>query len=184
MRVIAGKAKGHKLVTPDGLDVRPTLDRVKESVFSSLLPYIEDACVLDLFSGSGGLGIEALSRGAEYCDFVDISKRSVEATKENLRFTRMETRATVHFSDWKSFIKTVGSKKYNLVLLDPPYSKGIEDEVMSVISGVLKDSGIVMLETENEPKEFYGFEIMRSKRYGRVVVTYYKKSDGIDKSTV
>ena len=84
MRVISGKVRGHKLLTPQGLDVRPTLDRVKEAVFSSIMPYLSDAVVLDLFSGSGGLGIEALSRGAAYCDFVDWAMPSITATRKNL----------------------------------------------------------------------------------------------------
>lgn len=174
MRVISGMARGHKLITPEGLDVRPTLDRVKESVFSALLPYLSGAEVLDLFSGSGGLGIEALSRGASKCDFVDAARRSVQATNENLKSTRLYDKATVHFSDWKNFLHTC-LKEYDLVFLDPPYSKGIENEVMSVLSARLKNDGVVVLETEIIPEPFSGFEVIRQAKYGRVYVTFYKK---------
>ena len=174
MRVIAGKARGHNLVTPDGLDVRPTLDRVKESVFSALMPYLSDAVVLDLFSGSGSLGIEALSRGASKCDFVDSARRSVQATNDNLKATRLLDFANVHFSDWKSFLSN-SRTEYDLVFLDPPYTKGIEDEVMSVLAKNVSECGVVVLETEIVPKPFSGFEVIRQAKYGRVYVTFYKK---------
>ena len=175
MRVVSGKSKGHKLISPEGLDVRPTLERVKESVFSALLPYIDGAVVLDLFSGSGALGIEALSRGAEKCDFVDSSRHSIKATKENLRFTKLEHLASVHFSDWKRYISFC-KEKYDVVFLDPPYSKGIENEVMLVLSEHLKDDGIVVLETEQKPCDYQGFELVRQAKYGRVFVSFYKKT--------
>ena len=174
MRVISGKAKGHKLITPEGLDVRPTLDRVKESVFSALLPYLAGANVLDLFSGSGSLGIEALSRGAGKCDFVDSSRRSVQTTNDNLKFTKLMSDANVHFADWKSYLAGC-STKYDLVFLDPPYTKGIEDEVMKVLAKNVSDDGVVVLETEIVPNPFVGFEIIRQAKYGRIYVTFYKK---------
>lgn len=174
MRVISGKVRGHKLLTPAGLDVRPTLDRVKEAIFSSIMPYLSEAVVLDLFSGSGGLGIEALSRGASYCDFVDRANPSVSATRKNLEATRLDGYAKVHLSDWKAFLKGT-QKKYTLVFLDPPYSKDIENEVMSVLPANISDDGIVVLETEYAPSAFSGFNLIRQARYGRVFVTLYKK---------
>ena len=174
MRVISGTAKGHKLITPEGLDVRPTLDRVKESVFSALLPYLQDAVVLALFSGSGGLGIEALSRGALKCDFVDSARRSIQATSDNLKHTKLFSKAAVHFSDWKSYLSGC-CVKYDIVFLDPPYTKGIEDEVMKVLFKNVSDEGVVVLETEIMPGPFSDFEIIRQAKYGRVYVTFYKK---------
>ena len=174
MRVISGKARGHKLVTPDGLDVRPTLDRVKESVFSALMPYLSDSVVLDLFSGSGGLGIEALSRGALKCDFVDSARRSVQATNDNLKSTKLIEFAKVHFSDWKSYLSNC-HEEYDLVFLDPPYTKCIEDEVMSDLAKHVSDCGVVVLETEVIPNSFSDFEVIRQAKYGRVYVTFYKK---------
>ncbi|MBQ7040152.1 MAG: RsmD family RNA methyltransferase, partial [Clostridia bacterium] len=150
------------------------LDRVKESVFSALLPYLQEAVVLDLFSGSGSLGIEALSRGSARCDFVDSSRRSVQATKDNLKATRLSDNASVHFSDWKSYLISCNTK-YDLVFLDPPYTKGIEDEVMKILAKNLDDNGVVVLETEIVPDSFLGFEVIRQAKYGRVYVTFYKK---------
>ncbi len=174
MRVISGKARGHKLLAPTGLDVRPTLDRVKESIFSSIMPYLSDAVVLDLFSGSGGLGIEALSRGAARCDFVDKANPSMVATRKNLEATRLSAFAKTHLSDWKAFLKGT-HEKYTLVFLDPPYSNGIEDAVMTMLPSVMEDDGIVVLETEYSPSDFAGFSMIRQAKYGRVFVTLYKK---------
>lgn len=174
MRVISGEAKGRKLITPDGLDVRPTLDRVKESVFSSLYPYLKDANVLDLFSGSGSLGIEALSRGAKHCDFVDSSKVSIDVTRKNLEFTKLNYKSTVYLSDFKAHI-TKTKDKYTLVLLDPPYSKGFEDIAMELLPDVTEEGAIVMLETEYQPTDYDGFEMIRQAKYGRVYITLYKR---------
>ncbi len=174
MRVISGKVRGHKLLAPTGLDVRPTLDRVKEACFSSLMPYLQDAVVLDLFSGSGSLGIEALSRGAAYCDFVDQANASLTATRKNLEATRLKDLSGTHLADWKAFLKGT-NKKYTLVFLDPPYSKDIENEVMAVLPSVMADDGIVMLETEYTPSDFSGFTLLKQSKYGRVFLTFYKK---------
>lgn len=174
MRVISGTARGRKLLSPEGQDVRPTLDRVKESVFSSLYPYLSDAVVLDLFCGSGGLGIEALSRGAKHCDFVDVSRASVATTNKNLELTRLKDRSEVILSDFKSHLTKV-NKKYTLVLLDPPYSMGIEDKAMELLPSVTDAGGIVMLETEYTPGDYCGFEVIRQAKYGRVYITLYKR---------
>ncbi len=174
MRVISGTARGRKLLSPDGQDVRPTLDRVKESVFSSLYPYLNDAVVLDLFCGSGGLGIEALSRGAKHCDFVDVSRASVTTTKKNLELTRLLEKADVILSDFKAHLAKT-KKKYTLVLLDPPYSKGIEDEAMCLLPKVTEADAIVMLETEYQTESYHGFQMIRQAKYGRVYITLYKR---------
>lgn len=176
MRVIAGLAKGHQLFSPDGEDTRPTLDRVKESVFSILYPYLKDSVVLDLFAGTGGLGIEALSRGATDADFVDNGKKAYDCIIRNLRKTRLDEKAKVHFTAFDKFLK-VTDKKYDIVFLDPPYNKGIEDKVFEDISKVLKDSSVVVLETEYAAREYDGFEIIRQAKYGRVYITLYKQTE-------
>ena len=173
MRVIAGLAKGHQLFAPEGEDTRPTLDRVKESVFSILYPYLKDAVVLDLFAGTGGLGIEALSRGASYADFVDNGKKAYDCIIRNLRKTRLEERAKVHFTAFEKYLK-VTDKKYDIVFLDPPYNKGIEDKVFEDISRVLNENSIVVLETEYVAGLYDGFEIIKQAKYGRVYITLYK----------
>lgn len=176
MRVVAGKAKGHKLKTLEGNDVRPTLDRVKESVFSILYPYLQGAVVLDLFAGSGGLGIEAISRGASVCHFVDISKKSYDCVIENLRHTKLEEYAVMHLKSAESYLSS-NSEKFDIIFLDPPYSKGIEDGVFPYLADSLADNGVILLETEESPKEYDGFSSVRRAKYGRVYVTVYKKGD-------
>lgn len=176
MRVIAGLAKGHQLFSPDGEDTRPTLDRVKESLFSILYPYLKEAVVLDLFAGTGGLGIEALSRGAVDADFIDNSKKAYDCIIRNLRKTRLDEKAKVHFTAFEKFLKAT-SKKYDIVFLDPPYNKGIEDKVFAEISKVLKEDSVVVLETEYVAGEYDGFEIIRQAKYGRVYITLYRQTE-------
>ena len=174
MRVIAGIAKGHRLSSPEGMSVRPTLDRVKESLFSILYPYLRDAVVLDLFAGAGSLGIEALSRSAKRAVFVDNSKRAYDCIIENLRHTKLLEQAKVIFSDWRLFLDS-NREKFDLIFLDPPYSKGIEDQVFSVIEKHLSEDGIIILESEDKPSDFPGFSVIRQAKYGRVIITLFKK---------
>ena len=174
MRIISGKVKGHKLASPVGLDVRPTLDRVKEAVFSILYPYLKDAVVLDLFAGAGSLGLEALSRGAKVCHFVDNNRKSFECVKKNIKDTRLEEDSVCHFMSFDNFLSQT-KEKFTLVFLDPPYSMGFEDKLFENISSVLEDDACIMLETEYEPKEYEGFESVRRAKYGRVFITIYKK---------
>lgn len=173
MRVITGKAKGCKLSSPEGLDVRPTLDRVKESLFSILYPYINNSNVLDLFAGSGALGIEALSRGAAKCTFIDKNKKSYDCVINNLRNTRLVDLASVYLSSYEDYLNK-NCEQFDLVFLDPPYSLGIEDDVfVRLLSHVHKDS-IIVLESETEQKDFEGYEVLKNVRYGRVYLTLYK----------
>lgn len=173
MRVITGMAKGCKLSSPEGLDVRPTLDRVKESLFSILYPYLGKIDVLDLFAGSGALGIEALSRGVSSCTFVDKNKKSYDCIINNLRHTRLSENATVNLCGYDDFFKK-NIKKFDLVFLDPPYSLGIEEDVFSKIAQHIKDDAVIVLESEVELKKFEGYEVIKNVRYGRVYLTLYK----------
>lgn len=183
MRVIAGKAKGSKLYSLDGLDVRPTLDRVKESLFSILYPYLMDASVLDLFAGSGSLGIEALSRGAKSCTFVDVSRMSCECVERNLNKTGLSDLAVVRKISAENFLK-VSSEIYDIIFLDPPYSKGMEDVVIKNISSCIHEDTIIVLETEVIPKKYSGFEILRQAKYGRVYITLLKKETRYENSNI
>ena len=173
MRVIAGLAKGHQLFSPEGEETRPTLDRVKESVFSILYPYLREANVLDLFAGTGGLGIEALSRGATYADFVDNNKKAYDCIIRNLRKTRLEDKASVHFTAYEKYLSTC-HKKYDIVFLDPPYNKGIEEKVFAELGKNLSEASVVVLETEYLAENFDGFEIIKQAKYGRVYITLYR----------
>ena len=174
MRVIAGKAKGCKLYSLDGLDVRPTLDRVKESLFSILYPYLSDSSVLDLFAGTGALGIESLSRGAKKCTFVDVSRMSCECVKKNLDKSGLSDLAVVHKTSAENFLKT-SSEVYDIIFLDPPYSKGIEDMVIKNINPCVHENTVIVVETEVVPNKYSGFEIIRQAKYGRVYITLLKK---------
>ena len=174
MRVITGSAKGCKLSSPEGLDVRPTLDRVKESLFSILYPYMSNSNVLDLFAGSGALGIEALSRGAAECTFVDKNKKAYDCVINNLRHTKLSDKANVVFGDFEVFFSK-NTDKYDLVFLDPPYSVGIEEKVFLKLHSHINKDAVIVLESESELQNFDGFEVVKNVRYGRVYITLYKQ---------
>lgn len=173
MRVISGSARGKKLVSPEGMDVRPTLDRVKESVFNMIAFSLSDALVLDLFSGSGALGIEALSRGAKGAVFVDKSDTSLSVTKENLRITSLDGKAKCILSDFAEFLENT-SDKFDIIFLDPPYSDGLLNEALLLINKreLLADDGYIICETDDEkfsPDENL-FSVYRAKKYGKIFV--------------
>ena len=132
MRVITGTARGRKLETVDGLDVRPTTSKVKEAVFSAIQFEIEGARVLDLFCGSGQMGIEALSRGAALCVFVDSARSSQDVTKRNLMTTGLFSSARVAAMDYKDFLRTT-KEKFDIVFMDPPYSQGMAQDAMQLL---------------------------------------------------
>ncbi|MBQ2897551.1 MAG: 16S rRNA (guanine(966)-N(2))-methyltransferase RsmD [Clostridia bacterium] len=177
MRVITGIAKGCKLSTPDGLDVRPTLDRVKESLFSILYPYLSDSLVLDLFAGSGSLGIESLSRGALKCVFVEKNKKAYDCVVNNLRYTKLIDKSELNLCSFEDFF-IKNTQKFDLVFLDPPYSVGIENEVFPKLLNHLTDGAVVVLESEAPLKQFDGYEVLKNVRYGRVYITLYKPQLG------
>lgn len=172
MRVIAGSARGAKLKAAEGLSVRPTLDRVKESIFSMLTGRIVDSEVLDLFAGSGALGIEALSRGAANCTFVDHAEASLAVVRDNLAHTRLNERAQVVRSDFAAFLAACGAQ-FDLILLDPPYGGDLLAQALTAIAahGVLREGGCILCELDGpDPVDPCGFSVYRDKRYGRVRV--------------
>ncbi len=179
MRVISGSARGKKLITSEGLDVRPTLDRVKESIFNMIAFDIPDSCVLDLFSGSGSLGIEALSRGAKECTFVDKSLQSISVTKKNLEATHLLDSAFVLNTDSIEFIKST-NKKFDIIFIDPPYESDLYNKSLSAIkeSGILSDGGFIVLEYDTEITPYFSanrFELTKEKKYGRVKILIMKE---------
>ena len=182
MRVIAGLAKGHSLITPDGISTRPTTDKVKGSLFSMLMGNIAGAKTLDLFAGSGALGIEALSRGAEKCVFVDMSEGAIKCVKANLEHTKLSEAAEIKKSDGISFLKGC-NEDFELIFLDPPYHKGLAEEALKLISekNILKKGGFVSVETdagELERAEFGTLKCVKNKKYGRISLKIYQ--NGID----
>jgi len=179
LRVISGSARGKKLLCANGNDIRPTLDRVKESVFNMIAFDVPDAHVLDLFSGSGALGIEALSRGAASCTFVDNAKDSLLITKTNLEATHLDSSAVVVSADSIDFL-TKTDKKFDIIFIDPPYESDLYEKSLFKIkeNRLLTGSGFIVLEYDTEttpPFDFCGFEIFKEKKYGRVKILLMKE---------
>lgn len=176
MRVITGSARGRSLVTLQGDDVRPTTDRVKEAIFSILQFDLEGRTVLDLFAGSGQLGIEALSRGAQKCIFVDADKNAVKVIKTNLEKTQLTDKGTVFNSDAFSYLRFC-NEKFHIALLDPPYSKGILERALPVVAKNMADSGIIVCElpfSDNEPQAPEGFTLYKTYKYGKIKILVFR----------
>ena len=179
MRVIAGMAKGCKLNSIDDLSTRPTLDRVKEPLFSIIQNFIEDANVLDLFAGSGALGIEALSRGARNCTFCDKSYKAIQMVKENITKTKMQEKSTIINKDYKKCLEML-DEKFDIIFIDPPYKKNIAVNSINQIikNSLLSDRGIIILETDEEQKiieelEYVSeLEVYDKRKYGRVKLLF------------
>ncbi len=176
MRVITGSARGMRLTAPEGMDVRPTTDKVKESIFNIIQFDLADAEVLDLFAGSGQLGIEALSRGASRGTFVDSSERSLRFVRENLKKTRLEDRAAVRKSDARQFLSTTRDT-FHVALLDPPYRKHILPAILPSLANHMDSDGVIVCETASEeelPSKLPGFSAPREYRYGKIKLTVYR----------
>lgn len=178
MRVISGSARGRKLIALSGLDTRPTTDRVKESVFNIIAPYLPAKKVLDLFAGSGALGIEALSRGSEQCVFVENSKDAMAVVSKNLELARVAERAEKFFGDAFSYIGRTNIC-FDIIFLDPPYNTGLLNRATELIAekNLLSDDGIIVAESEfmGEEPVVNGFEIVKRAKYGKTVIFVLKK---------
>lgn len=178
MRVIAGDCRGKRLKTLEGLDVRPTTDRVKEALFSVLQFDLPGACFLDLFAGSGQNGIEALSRGARYAYFVDQNRQAVNIICENLQLVGKETQAKVTFSDAKSFLLKT-TERFDVAFLDPPYHQGLLDEVLPILAEKMTDNGLIVCEHENNetiPESFCDFYLKKRYQYGKLMLSSFTNS--------
>lgn len=175
MRVIAGSAKGRKLKTLEGMDVRPTTDKVKEAIFSSIQFQIPGAVVLDLFAGSGQMGIEAISRGAQKVSFVDRSAKSLQVTCENLEALHFMEQAQLSQTDAASFLRTA-AQQYSVVILDPPYRKGMLEQLLPLLEPLMESNGIVICEHETGlvlPEVVQSLHQTKTKKYGAISVTTY-----------
>ena len=178
MRIIAGDYKGRKLITPNGADlVRPTAEKVKGAIFSMLMNRIEGAVVCDLFAGTGSLGLEALSRGADFCWFGDHAQECVTMVRKNIALCRAEEYSHVTHG---SFMKTLQNidGKVDIFLLDPPYKKGTLEEAIKAIAemDLLAEGGVIVAEHGSDkelPDELAGFRKVKEKRYGIVVISIY-----------
>ncbi len=178
MRVITGTARGKRLKELKGDNVRPTTDRVKEGLFSSIQFDIEGRRVLDLFAGSGQLGIEALSRGAETATFIDNSIESVEIVKENLKTTGLEKQAIVFRSDYSDFL-SASKSVYDIAFIDPPFAEGLWEDALNKVCRVMSAAGIIICEHPSDvvlPESTEGFRVRKQYRYGKILVTIYARS--------
>lgn len=179
MRVITGEARGRRLITLEGEDVRPTTEKVKEAVFSMIQFDIQGRTFLDLFAGSGQMGIEALSRGAESAVFVDSSRKAVEIIRKNLDSTGFYGRSKVIHTDSLGYLDMI-TEPFDIVYLDPPYSTGILQEAMAKVCEIVKKTGIIIAENEEkeEISQKYGeFVLDRQKHYGKIKISMYRHSD-------
>lgn len=179
MRVITGSARGVALKTPEGLQTRPTTDRVKEALFSIIHFDIPGARVLDLFGGTGQLGIEALSRGAASATFVDQSDAACRLIRENLKRTKFEQKGRVVRSDYLEYLSRC-REQYDIILLDPPYAEVFLENALKRIAeiDILQSSGIIIAERplgKDLPWEFEGFTRSRDYKYGKILLTLYRK---------
>ncbi len=175
MRVITGTARGKKLQTLEGMDVRPTSDMVKEAIFSIIQFDVPGASVLDLFAGSGQLGIEALSRGASHCVFVDKSRESIGAVKANIDHCGFNSSSRILNMDSIEYLK-VAKSGLDIALLDPPYRHGLIEKALPELEKKMNDGGIVVCEHEKELElaESWGRLKMRKRyRYGKIALTVY-----------
>lgn len=177
MRIIAGKAGGLKLKSIKGRDARPTLDRVKESLFNIIAFYLAETDVLDLFAGFGSLGIEALSRGAKTADFVEQNSSHLQIIKQNLEKAKLIEQAELYNQDVYNFLKNY-NKKYDLIFMDPPYQKNMGDQAVKLIvkNQFLKEKGLIILEKSAEEKtvEYEELEIIKNRSYGNSLITVYQ----------
>jgi len=180
MRVITGKARGVQLKTPEGMQTRPTADRVKEALFSIINFDIPGAKVLDLFGGTGQLGIEALSRGAVSAVFVDAREDSCRLIRENLKRTKLEKDAKVIRSDYLDYLNRC-REQYNIIFLDPPYAEEfLENSIKRITEiDILQSDGIIVAERplgKELPWEFEGYTRSKDYKYGKVLLTIYRKA--------
>ncbi|WP_124101153.1 16S rRNA (guanine(966)-N(2))-methyltransferase RsmD [Ruminococcus sp. Marseille-P6503] len=182
MRVITGAARGKKLKTLDGLDVRPTSDMVKEAIFSIIQFDCPGASVLDLFAGSGQLGIEALSRGASHCVFIDKNRSAVDIVKDNLNKCGFVQSARVLNMDSLEYLK-VAKPGFDIALLDPPYRTGLLEKALPELDQKMNPGGLAVCEHEKELtlNDSYGRLTVRKRyKYGKIAVTVYKIPDEED----
>ena len=179
MRVITGKARGVVLKTPEGMATRPTADRVKEAIFNIIQFDVPTASVLDLFGGTGQLGIEALSREAKRADFVDEREDACRLIRENLKRTKLEQYGKVVRSDYLAYLKRC-TDKFDIILLDPPYAEVFLENSLKMITeiDILQSGGIIVTERpvgKELPWNFEGFERSRDYKYGNTLITIYRK---------
>ena len=180
MRVITGIARGRRLKEPVGMETRPTADRVKEAIFSSIQFEVEGRKVLDLFGGTGQMGIEALSRGATHCTFVDLQKQAVAIIRENVNSTGFADQSTVIQGDALAFLSRC-REKFDLNFLDPPYDSGLLEKAMELITtiDIVSENGIIVCENGSNsgwPVVAEPYRMQKEYRYGKIRTALYRRN--------
>lgn len=183
MRVIAGKARSLPLKAPKGQETRPTTDRIKETLFNILMPHLPGAVMIDLFAGSGGMGIEALSRGASRAYFVEQNAEAAACITDNLKFTRLADQAVLLKQDVYSALYGIHEKEVNIIFADPPYHEGHEEKLLSVLKemGYVSADTLIIVEADLHTDFGFagdlGFEVFREKCYKTNKHVFLKKAE-------
>jgi 16S rRNA (guanine966-N2)-methyltransferase len=182
MRIIAGQYKGRKLTGVKGMKIRPTLDRIRESLFSILSQKTENALVLDLFAGTGALGLEALSRGAAQSFFIDKSKEAIKIINKNIELLNIKDRTEVllHDASHIGFPKVFFKNRFDLIFMDPPYNKGLIANMLGNVDllNIMGDDSIIIAEhsiRENDFEKIAGFDLYDKRTYGETLISFFKK---------
>lgn len=177
MRVVAGTLRGRPIVAPEGEATRPTTDRAREATFNSLMSLgaVEDAKVIDLFAGSGAMGIEALSRGAASCAFLERDRKALDSIRYNIKTLQLADNTTVLSGDVMTNV--VALRNVDLVLADPPYDFDRWADLLTVLNLVMAPGGVVVTESGREIQPPEGWDVLRSKRYGRAWVAFLQRTD-------
>ena len=181
MRIIGGKARGTKLYTLEGETTRPTLDRVKESIFNIIQRELEDSIFLDLFAGSGAIGLEFLSRGAQKAVLCDNSKEAINIIKKNTEKTHMEQQVQILNADFEECIEKLKNEKFDIIYLDPPYATNYIYRAIEKITklGIAQEQSLIIIETDDEQRiekeiEKTETEIVDKRKYGRATIIFIK----------
>lgn len=168
MRVIAGKCRSLKLKTPEGKNTRPTLDRIKETLFNIIQNSVPSAIFVDVFAGSGGIGIEALSRGAKYAYFIENNKEAISCIDNNIKFCHLENEATLLKNDVFSSLNLINEKHVDIIFIDPPYHAGYEEKLFNEFRRLsyIDENTLIILEADIKNDFcFEGFETIKTKEY-------------------
>ena len=183
MRIISGKSRGTKLNTLEGIETRPTLDRVKESLFNILQNKISESIVLDLFSGSGAIGLEFASRGADKVYLCDKSKDAAKIIRSNIEKTHLEENTIFYNMDFKDALEKVSREKFDIIYLDPPYKTSfIKEAIKQILKyDCLKKEAQIILETDEEERVIeeisnFNLKIIDKRKYGRVHIIFLEKN--------
>lgn len=183
MRVITGTAKGRRLKAPKGMETRPTSDRIKEALFNIIGTKVINVNFLDLFAGTGAIGIEALSRGAHKAVFVEKNPKTTRIIRENLESTSLSERAFIMAQEADKALETLSLKgeRFGMIFIDPPYLKGLEKESLAIIDrrNLLDPGGLIITESsklDNMPEEIGGIKLFRQERYGDTVLSFYQST--------